>query len=195
MEHIRQRLIWIGIASGIGGAVNAWLCYLGFPVSIMDTHFQWHLIPAGMLHGSILALSAVGASIILKKYGTVFRVAATLLVGWLGGYLSWIPLQLSVLHDRFIESLAWPFKNGDARVYGLWIPFLYFGMVAALLYLWLNRGERKEKLLVYFVTVALIGAAGSLWWWWTTGELWYISLLHGTIWGVFTAYGIWRAKL
>jgi hypothetical protein len=62
MGHIKRRLIWIGITGGIGGAVNALLCYLSFPVPVKALGFQWHLIPAGMLHGSILGLCAVQLS-------------------------------------------------------------------------------------------------------------------------------------
>ena len=193
MGHVKRRLIRIGIAGGIGGAVNALLCYLSFPMPVKDAHFHWHLIPAGMLHGSLLGLCAVGANIILKKYGTMIRIVAAIAVGWLGGYLSWIPLNMSLSTDHawFIESLEWPFKDDSAASF-LWVPFFYFGIVVALFYLWLSREKKREGVLAHVVVVALAGVAGSLWWW-VSWEPWYFSLLHGTIWGGFTGYGFWRS--
>jgi len=130
-----RRLAVVALAGGIGGLVNAILCYLGWPVPVQDTSvaFQWHLIPAGFAHGSALAAIPVFAAALARGLKRPLRWAAGILVGWVAGYLSWIPLDLSVGQDSPTGALISPFLNGDSSASALWAPFLYFGGIAALL--------------------------------------------------------------
>jgi hypothetical protein len=47
----------VALLAAAAGATNAWLCFAGIPVPVEDDPaIKWHVIPAGALHGGILAL-------------------------------------------------------------------------------------------------------------------------------------------
>src|SRR5260370_7243034 len=61
-------LLGIALLGAVGGAINASLCYAEFPVAAGGEHFKWHVIPAGAMHGPMLAaLTVAWASCPLAK--------------------------------------------------------------------------------------------------------------------------------
>ena len=184
----------IGLWGGLGGGINALLCYAKLPVDIGE-RFQWHIIPAGVAHGALLAVLAAGWAAVWMRRPTAVRAAGAALVGWLAGWLSYVCLDLSVTELRGVNTHAlwWSFQSD--RLAWVWTPFLRFGLVSALAYvgwnllgLW-NRTERAPHLMVGMLS----GAFGSLWWW-ASWNLWYLAFLHGAIWGSLVGYGVWRSQ-
>jgi hypothetical protein len=184
----------VALAGGIGGLINAALCYWRLPVPIQDSSalFEWHVMPAGCVHGAILAVVAMGASRVALRFALPWKWLAGLLVGWLGGYLSWIALDLSAFHTPLAQAWIWPFVNHDSALDALWSPFCSFGGVTLMLYLWLISKSRARALGAHIAAAATAGTLGSLWWW-IIWETWYFSLLHGVIWGV--SVGLALARL
>ena len=185
-------LIRVAVAGGIGGLVNAALCYLQWPIPIPGIHtdFKWHVIPAGAVHGAVLALVSFAAAGWSRRMPRSLRWGLSLPVGWVAGYLSWIPLDMSAFSDRPGRALLWPLMNGDSYTMALWTPaFLYFGGVAVLLYLWLCRPVSSPRAWPHILAASLAGIAGSLWWW-ITFETWPLSPLHGAIWGCLVGLAI-----
>ena len=181
-------LLRISAAGALAGGVNAWLCYVRWPVPVERyADFAWHLVPAGALHGAILALCAFLGSRWLRELGWAKRLPIGVATGWIAGYLSWQPLQLSLA--RRLGWSAWPFSEPSSA----WFigPLQIFGLVAFLYCLvpprWMP-GTRVGASSLILASAA--GALGSLWWWLAYGP-WYFSLLHGTIWGCAVGLAWW----
>ncbi|MBN2401175.1 MAG: hypothetical protein JXN64_02135 [Spirochaetes bacterium] len=171
-----------GIAGGIGGLINAALCYAKWPVPVMNNYtssFDWHVIPAGFIHGLVLALIAVLAAGITSRRTRVIRWLIIPFAGWFAGYLSWIPLDMSAFGNSLRQAVSWPV---EASWRAVWSPFAYFGIVAALLYSWLIFRPGKTVMWQEMLAAGWAGILGSLWWW-ISWETWYFSLIHGAIWG------------
>ena len=186
-------LFSIAFLGAIGGAINAALCYAKIPVAAaVDKNFDWQVIPAGAVHGAILAGVAVGVACLLTGKAVWLRLLTAPFAGWVGGYLSWVPLNPLVFDKPWSKSLSWPI--GEATGIGLlFITFLYFGFVTAIYYVCLSLGGLSQRGLgVHLLYACTAGIAGSLWWW-IGWKPWYLSLLHGTIWGMLVGYGTWRA--
>ncbi len=197
----------IGLYGGLGGAINAWLCYVGIPARAGgDVTFSWTVIPAGATHGAILAVSAIGLSGFLSRYSLSHQVLGLLLVGWFCGWLSWIPLQLYVnlasfggellkpvntsLLQSLMSAVGWPLRLKWSELY---MPYLYFGCVA-LVYGAVIAARRRltfERLRDSLLVGILSGSVGSLWWW-SLWRPWYFSVLHGLIWGSFVGVAVWK---
>jgi hypothetical protein len=97
-------------------------------------------------------------------------------IGWIAGYASWEPLRLS-LEGRL--DWRWPFVDGlqGAVTY----PLAHFGLVAAIFAaFWPRDGVSSTRRVIAALGA---GVAGSLWWW-IAYEQWYLSPLHGSIWGL-----------
>ena len=188
---------WIGLLGGIGGAINAWLCYAKFPVPANKyiDDFPWHIIPAGAVHGAILAAISVGFAVLFWERRSLTRWVGLLAIGWLSGYLSYLPLNLSLFipsEKNVFRALILPF--GSLRE-ALLMPYQTFGFVAFSCYFFLNicRQLFNKRLPVHLFIGILSGCVGSLWWW-IVCEHWYLSLLHGTIWGALVGYGFWKTQ-
>jgi hypothetical protein len=184
------------MAGALAGGVNATLCYLRLPVPIEESavNLHWHVIPAGCAHGALLALVAVAASEFARRRRTALIWCAVPFVAWLGGYLAWIPLDLSVSGRSAAESLAWPAEGGSQVISILWTPLPYFGAVAGLLYLSLLLARSLTSRWVFILAATAAGTLGSLWWWIEWGP-WYFSLIHGTVWGSFVGLALsWRRR-
>ena len=177
-----RRLLVVALAGGLGGLVNATLCYLEWPEPVQDTHvtFHWHVMPGGFVHGCVLAAIPFAASAPGRQLTGALRWVASIVVGWCAGYLSWIPLDLSI-GESLPKALAWPF-NGEPLASALWTPLLYFGVVAGLQYLWMSREARGTSLWTNVLAASTAASVGSLWWWASWGP-WYFSPLHGIVWG------------
>jgi hypothetical protein len=191
----------IGLLGGVGGAINAWLCYAKLPVPIrmaaggadFPLDFPWYIMPGGAFHGLLLAVLGTGLAVLCWKHQWFIRWAGLPVAGYVGGWLSFIPLGLSLgqdwSHEAIVRALAWPW-NGETS----WGPYTLFGWVSLLLYGFLNlcRLLRANVLLGYLLMGSVSGSLGSLWWW-MEFERWYFSLIHGTIWGSLVGFGVWRA--
>jgi hypothetical protein len=189
--------LWrVGVAGGLGGGVSATLCYLRLPVPIQDTavSLRWHVIPAGCAHGALLALVAAAAFHFGERWGGAVQWCGALFVAWLGGYLAWIPLDLSVSSRSLVQSLVWPAAGGSQIGSILWIPVAYFGAVAGLLYasLLLARRSVGRRWMPLLGAIAA-GILGSSWWWVEWGP-WYFSILHGSVWGCFVGLALSRGN-
>jgi len=188
-------LLWrVTVAGGLGGAASAALCYFAWPVAVQDqaVSFHWHVIPAGLAHGALLALIPVLAFRLTERRRAALRWCGALLVAWVAGYVSWIPLDTSIVARSVLAHLAWPASGGSSFLSILWIPLPYFGGVAGLLYLSLLLG-RGAVIRPWFAIAFSIsaGTLGSLWWWIEWGP-WYFSLLHGSIWGLLVGLALSR---
>src|SRR5512143_2267984 len=138
----RGQALRVGAAGALGGVVNAMLCYLGWPVPIAHADFGWHIIPAGLVHGGVLAASAARSAYFAAGIRTRWRWSIALPIAWIAGYISWMPLSVSLLKEWDPDVLLWPF-DAQHPFNATWGPIAYFGAVAGLLYLWLAyRGTR-----------------------------------------------------
>jgi hypothetical protein len=180
-----------GIAGGLAGALNAWLCYAQVPVQAAgNATFKWHVIPAGAFHGAALAVGAMAATRMLVTHTWARRILMAPVVAWFLGFISWIPLNRSAFDEPWLRSLSWPFHESWAAL--AFAPEQYFGFVGGLLYLLLVfRKGRISSPLVWTLSTVACGVLGSLWWW-IQVEPWYFSPLHGTIWGLAVAAGSWE---
>ncbi len=208
----------IGLLGGLGGAINAWLCYRHIPMSPAAAkdffEFSWWIIPAGTVHGAILAIVPIAIVGVVAHQRTLVRWLTLPLAGWLSGWLSYIPLNLYLdlfghipFHTRptldtilptIGEWIAWPLHNHPHVTEALWRPFCFFGLVGSCysLGLCVSRRWRVETLFVHLFIGSLSGVLGSLWWWilWSNGTLWYFSVIHGTIWGSLVGCGVWISQ-
>lgn len=183
----------VGLCGALGGAINAWLCYARLPVAVSDNpHFAWHVVPAGAVHGGMLAVVAFAVGGAFSTRRVRARLAVALPLAWIAGFVSWIPLNRSAFDEPWAKSFSWALhEEWSAAMLG---PFQYFGFVALLYYLAVALYLTRERRLTAHVTVAAIaGIVGSLWWWITIGP-WYFSVLHGAIWGSFVGVGAWNAR-
>src|SRR3989338_354650 len=177
MKSTTRSLGLIGLLGGLGGAINAWLCYAKMPVPVNDDpSFAWHVIPSGALHGVVLTLIPIGCARILQKKRLLIKLLFAPCVGWFSGFVSWLPLGASLKLPMYEFSFEW-----------LWWPYAYFGFVGLLLYVLLVfltgcEQVRKDHLLLCLLIGIVSGSLGSLWWW-SGWRPWYFSLIHGTIWG------------
>ena len=181
-------LVRIAAAGALAGGVNAWLCYARWPVPAQEySDFGWHLVPAGAVHGAVLAPSAFLGSRWLRGLGWAKRLLVAVATGWVAGYVSWQPLRMSL--DGRLSWSTWPFDGPTSA----WFigPLQIFGLVACLYCLVPPRWTPGTKAGASSLIVASVaGAVGSLWWWLAVGP-WYLSLLHGTIWGSAVGLAWW----
>ncbi len=203
----------IGVLGAVGGAANAWLFWIGWPVahSVFPGLTQG-IIVAGACHGALLALISVGSlpsgwfdHRLPWALGPIFR-------GWIAGWLSFIPIQPYVLvasntgwwdglgntpdvgwsWGKVAFAVFWPMQDpGGARR-----PYVHFGCVAllyaGLLQFALPRTSGRLLMHVLFGTVS--GVVGSIGWWWFLWQSWDCSVLHGVIWGLLVGAGVWASQ-
>ena len=204
LKFSAQSLGLISFLGGLGGALNAWWCYAGFPVSTED--FNAWIIPAGALHGALLALATVFLTALFLSGHRLVQILGIVAVGWLSGWLSYIPLELYIkmqpisfesnsLWGHIVESVCWLFKGNRGDFY--YMPYLCFGLVAVVYYLalgFIRLRNIQATSLAFFVAVGcLSGTLGSLWWW-ILWKPWYFSLLHGVVWGSLVGFGLWESQ-
>ena len=160
---------------GLGGLINASLCYWRLPVRVED--FQWHIIPAGFFHGALLVgLTVVGAAFFSKR-GHLWRIIGAVATGYVVGWITWIPIRFSITDAIQLKSVWWPVDVDDLGL--LWAPLETFGFVSLLLYLWLVYGARYNRAILIVIFCASLGSL----WFWIEWKHWYLCLLHGAIWG------------
>jgi hypothetical protein len=176
----------VALCGALGGGINAWLCYARLPVTGGLPAFKWHVIPAGAIHGGVLAVTPFAAGLLLRLQGLRTRLAAALPVAWLAGFVAWIPLNRSAFDDPWPKSLRWALSEGWGSA--LLGPLQFFGLVALLYYLVVALSLARETRALHVVAATVAGVVGSLWFWITIGP-WYFSLLHGAIWGMSVGVG------
>ena len=192
MKLSLRSLSLIGLLGGLGGAINAWGCYARFPVPVVQyKDFTWHVIPVGAYHGFVLAVVTIGCAAFFLERGWVGRFVGLILTGWLCGWLSWIPIAI-YFEGGTSRAILWPF-HWTPRA--LWEPYCYFGFVGLIYYFLLNiyRHLAEERLEMHLSMAIVSGSLGSLWWW-ISWEPWYLSILHGTIWGMLVGFGVWKYR-
>jgi len=55
-------LVTTTVLAGLASGINAWWCFAGFPVRLLDKDemfFKWQIIPMGAVHGAIIALITI----------------------------------------------------------------------------------------------------------------------------------------
>jgi hypothetical protein len=177
----------------MGGAVNAALAFTGVPILGGATHFEWHIILAGACHGALLAGIAGATAALLQAQPLWQRWLAAPVVGWVAGWLSWVPMQLSIHSRGVLGTLSWPFA--DSLSQALIGPLRSFGLVSLLLYggLALSWWGAIMSRPVGLSLGVISGVAGSLWFWCGVGS-WPAALIHGAIWGALVGFGLWRSQ-
>jgi hypothetical protein len=196
---MKNKLMFPVVMGGLGGALNALFCLIKFPAAIPGAEdvLHWHILLAGFIHGSILTVVALRAAQCLLSKNSAARLAGVLGAGYAAGWISYIPLRISINSNQtFKEILSafwWPFSNGF-NFDILWSPFMTFGAVSALYSFLLIRLAVRggpQTAFAHFGAAAISGVLGSLWWW-NGFERPYFCLLHGVIWGVFVGLGVWK---
>jgi hypothetical protein len=181
----------VALGGSIGGALNALLCYYELPVPVgegPEYRLAWHIVPAGAVHGAVLAAAACLAARWWAPRRLLPRAAGAVLVGWVAGYLSWNALSLSI--NRSWRGVVSLFTEG--AVAALVQPLEVFGLVAAILWLSLVALRSTRSPGGFLVAAVLAGVLGSLRWW-IVYQRWYFSLLHGAIWGLSVGTALWVA--
>jgi hypothetical protein len=178
-------LIRVSLAGAAAGGINAWLCYAGLPRPVFAySRFAWDIVPAGVLHGGILAVAGCLGTQWNRDTRWPWRLLTAAAVGWLAGYVSWQPLRMSL--DGTLAWSSWPFDGGWKEA--LAGPLLNFGLVAGIFCI--ARPSDRISGPRRLVVALTAGIAGSLWWW-IAYEQWYFSPLHGAIWGSAVGLSIW----
>jgi len=188
----------MGAAGGAGGLVNAAMCWaLHVPRGVHAA--RWHVVPAGFVHGAVLAVVPVVAAALanrLRGSARWLRWPVAIAAGAVAGYLAWVPVEMSFFSASLAEALTWPCDMFRRHAYLYVLPtwtvvYTRFGLVAALFGLWLARGRRASSPMREIAAACACGVAGSWWFWEEFG--WYFSPVHGCIWGSLVGWAAWRA--
>ena len=178
-------LIRVLLAGAAAGGLNAGLCYAGLPRPVTaHPQFMWDIVPAGVLHGGVLAAAGCLGLLWNRHAQWPRRMLTAVAVAWVAGYLSWQPLRMSL--DRTLAGSMWPFDLSWQWV--LASPLAHFGLVAGIFSLARPVDEMSSPRRLIVALAA--GIAGSLWWW-IAYEQWYLSPLHGAIWGTAVGLSTW----
>ena len=201
----RRALGVIGLLGGLGGMINAALCYACLPVAAGGTgstdfkNLSWLIIPAGAMHGAVLAAIPVRLAVLFFERRGVVRWLGLPLAGWLSGGLSFAPIQLAI----FLPSLREVNATNVMKVliYPLatflspWASFVYFGAVGFLYYFFLSVCRWiAVKRLVAHVFMGCVSAWLGSHLVWRIFQPWYFSLIHGAIWGSLVGVGVWTSQ-
>ena len=178
--------------AGLGGAINALLCYWNIPPFPDPYEFQWHIIPAGAVHGMILMAAVLLAANFLYSKTLALRFLAVPVVGFVAGVFAYAAIHLSVLELKNWEVVWSPVLDFEKS---WWEPYSRFGLVSAAYYFFLCVFKRlkDDRLKAHLLIAVGSGIGGSLWWW-IAYKPWYDSVIHGMIWGLLAGFGLWRAN-
>jgi hypothetical protein len=209
----KLKLLFIPLVfAGIAGGINGFLCFAKFPIiagrGSNTFDFDWQIIPAGAMHGAILAFFSIGPAILMfgksRVVGSVFAPVLGYMAGKysIAALMEGIDSSHSIFTGAFWKGLTifdvWkfiriPFQPVD-KLSELWIVISWFGLVALIYFVLLSLAKQlfARNLAVQTVAAITSGILGSLWFWISFGP-WYFSLIHGTIWGTLTGFGLWIA--
>ncbi len=181
-------LAWAAAGGCLGGGLNA-----AHALLTISEDLKWHIVPAGALHGGLLALLSLASARLLLRRPPWQGILGLPVLGWVCGYLTFFPLALSAGFDLPNFYLFRGSNLLDSPGF-IW-PYTAFGLVALIaaflwgLLAWIEREGRAWHL----AAGCLAGTLGSLWWW-ITWEHPFYSLLHGCVWGLLVGWGVLRAK-
>jgi hypothetical protein len=175
----------------LGGTLNAAHCFFS-SASPDFKNFKWHIIPAGAVHGLVLAAAAVILADLYCRSARLIRLTGVLLAGYLSGWVSGIFLGFSIEERWSLGRLWWPVRYGFSTEDSLMAPFAFFGLAGALYYLFLCvfKTLRDTRLSFHIAAAVFSGIAGSLWFW-VSSKPWYFSPVHGAVWGICAGLGTW----
>ena len=186
-------LLLVACLGATAGATNAWLCLSRIPEPVHhNPDFDWLLVPGGALHGAILAVIPVASVMVVAAWRPIWKFLLAIPMGWVTGYMSWIPLHRWALDEPWRKSLLWPFQ-ADPGLAVAWVPFAYFGVVPVLLFLMLCVYGARRSWGVQAACATCAGVFGALWFW-IEFQPWYFAVIHGTIWGLLVGAGVHRAN-
>lgn len=179
------------LAGALGGAINAYLCYAKIPVDV--AFFKWHIIPAGAAHGALIVLITLLLSRFFYSKDIFWRWLGVFLTGYLAGGISWTAIRTSI-DEKFTVETLW-FIDREGVLDALLGPFQTFGFVALgfSFYLIILRQSRHLRWEIHLMASTLSAIIGSLWFWASFG-FWYLSFLHGIIWGVPVGFAVWAGN-
>jgi hypothetical protein len=206
-----KQLLWIGLLGGLGGGINATLCFLDIPpIDKTWSDFAWQVIPAGAIHGFFLSALTVWLAVFCYGFRYLFRWIGMVLSSWIIGWISFIPLQIYMDFDSYkhfiknqvdlhfikeyvLPSLIWPLGGSPSNLYA---PWFFFGFVGLVYYYILNIREQlnSKKLARHLVWGGLSGILGACGWWLELLHSPVLPLVHGPIWGLLVGFGIWKFK-
>jgi hypothetical protein len=177
------RLVLFAAGGGApGGTLNAL-----HALYLFQDNLAWHIVPAGLIHGALLAALSLFCARFIAAQRLALRLALPAVEGYIIGYATFLPIVLSAHFDL---SFFW-FGQEDQPFY--W-PWWAFGLVAALSCLGWGAARLigSSRLAVHLATGSVAGVLGSLWWW-SSWEESLTCLLHGTLWGCLVGLGVWKA--
>jgi hypothetical protein len=179
---VRPFVLAAAAAGALGGALNA-----AHALWLLPRDLQWHVVPAGMAHGGLLAAGAAWAAGLARERSLGQRLLGVPLSGWITGLVAWAPLCAS-LEFGFLPDPPWLV---------VWSPFFQMGLATSIAYAgWaVLGGLRSVRLAVHVAIGVAAGVLGSAWWWieWEKGDAWRYFPLHGVTWGVLVGLAAWRA--
>ncbi len=148
-----------------------------------------------------MAVIAVGFSAWLWPRKPLVRWLSLPGVGWLSGWLSFVPFASLALDNKGsltlvkdLPSFVWPSMKITTEA--LLLPYLCFGLVGVVYFFLLTicQGLAVKRLSVHLLLGSVSGTLGSLGFW-LPFEPWYLSVLHGTTWGTLVGLGMWKSQL
>lgn len=181
-----SRLVMYGAAGGaLAGCINA--CHALYAFS---DHLAWHIVPAGALHGALLACLSLACAWWLLPRGAAARWTLAPAGGYLIGYATYLPLALSAGLDLNVFLFS---GSNDGAMRVTW-PLMAFGLVALVACLaWGSlRLLSSPSLALHLAVGSAAGVLGSLWWWNGFDQTWF-ALPHGILWGCCAGFGAWKA--
>ncbi len=115
-------LAWAAAGGCLGGGLNAVHALL-----TLSEDLKWHIVPAGALHGGLLALLSLASARLLLRRPPWQGILGLPLLGWACGYLTFFPLALSAGFDlsnfylfRGSNLLDSPGSSGPTPPSGSW---------------------------------------------------------------------------
>ncbi len=181
-----SRLVMYGAAGGaLAGGLNA--CHALYAFS---DHLAWHIVPAGALHGALLACLSLACAWWLLPLGAAARWTLAPSGGYLIGYATYLPLALSAGLDLNVFL----FSGGNDGAMRVTWPLMAFGLVALVACMaWGSLGLLSSRSLALHLAIgSAAGVLGSLWWWSGFEQTWF-ALPHGILWGCCVGFGAWKA--
>lgn len=179
-----QFLLILLLVGGVAGTINSLWCYYDILISNeIESLFEWYIVPAGFVHGSIVSLSIGVYLLFLKNLKFILKILCTLFLAWFVGYLCFNVIICGVNGD---VNLSFSFEM-STELFS--IPFISFGLVLiafALLDSCKDKFISSDSTKVLLSTI-ISGIIGSLWWWIAYGN-WHLSVLHGCIWGLLIGF-------